>query len=426
MVHAIAHPPVPVQPALPQHIFLCRHPLQWTTAKIRYVAQKIFGYLLRLTVFQLGEYKRPLGYRLMRLYQRSTSDPRDAEPVNRERLERSKNLFLRFGAIESVVIPRDGKAETRLMTWKGSEFVRHIDRLGGQKTPILLPDANGVEEQRFAILPKPGTTPEQFKRLCHQLKKFSLTEIQVATDNGMQTGILLPKGPVLAPGQTTPMIVRFHSPGRSMVMDRKFAGLHVAAGYDICISDPRGTIDSIGVPSEGGYYLDAEAVLEHVLEQGYPINRIYVSGYCEGAAVAADLKQKYHAQGIHFIGENLFNRLLDLIRLQNGLGRCIGDIALPEIQSNDPAITQLVKQDGFDNTAKFRGLGPSPGKFVIIHTDTDRTVPKHSIPKIRQAIGNAGPYFEILRRHPNRRANGHLQPPTEDPVVWNRYVQVVT
>ena len=114
----------PIPPQIPTSFWCC--PLKWTTGKVRLAVQKIFGYLLRLTVFQLGEYKRPLGYFLMRVYQHATSDPREEKPLNRERLERSKNLLLLFGGVESVVIPQDGKAEIRLMTLKTAEFFHRI------------------------------------------------------------------------------------------------------------------------------------------------------------------------------------------------------------------------------------------------------------------------------------------------------------
>jgi hypothetical protein len=402
-----------------------RHPLQWIAKQVNIVSQKIFGYLLRLSVFQLGEYKRPLGYLLIRAYQRVGSDPRDEKPVSRERLERSKSLLLLFGGVESVVIPQDGKAEIRLMTFTSAEFFRRIDQLGGQRMPIILKDAEGKEEQRFAIFPKPETSPEEFQDLCNKMQKFYLPCEDLPTDQGMQKGILLPAPLRQAPGQTPPMVVRFHSPGRSMVMDRKFIGLHLGAGYDICITDPRGTIDSSGTPSEGGYYLDADAVYQYILKQSYTPDRIWLSGYCEGAAVAAYLKKKYHAQGVHFIAENPFNSLLDTVKSHNVLGRKFAHRALPEIHAKDPATARLVEQDGFDNEAKFLNLPHSSGKFFLIHTDNDKTMPPDSIPRIRQAIGNAGPYFELMRHHPDPEANGHMQPPIEDPAVWRRYVEVV-
>ena len=319
-----------------------------------------------------------------------------------------------------MVIPRDRKAEIRLMTFTSAEFFRQIDQLGGERIPIRL-----ANENRFAIFPKAGTSPEDFQDLCGKLGKFYLTPSDLPTDQGLRKGILLPESLQQVPGKAAPLVIRFHSPGRSMSMDRKFIGLHLGAGYDICISDPRGTVDSSGTPSEGGYYLDAEAVFEHALKRSYTADRIWVSGYCEGAAVGAHLKKKYHAEGVNFIAENPFNSLLDTMKEHNFLGRCFGDRALPEIHSTDPAIQRLVEQDGFDTAAKFRTLSASPGKCLVIHTDNDKTMPKESIPKIRQAISQAGPYFEILRHHPNPRANGHMQPPTEDPAIWRQYVQIV-
>jgi hypothetical protein len=390
--------------------------------KVRWLAQKIFGSLLRVMIFQLGTYKNPFAYFLIRTFQFATSDPYCIRPVNYKRLEKSKNLLLLFGGAEAIVIPQDRKAEIHLMTFKASEFLRRIEQLGGQKVSLIL---HG--QQRWVILPKPDTTPKQFQDLSEKLRKFFLPEIKVQTTSGIQTGILLPESPPLAPNQTAPLVVRFHSPGRSMAMDRKFIGLHLGAGYDICISDPRGTIDSKGTPSEGGYYLDAEAVFQHVLDQGYPKNRIYISGYCAGAAVGAHLKRKYHQEGVHFIAENPFHSLHDTIRAYHRIGgRTFAPYALPALQSTDPAIRQRVRQDGFDTTVKFHALPPSSGQFILIYPNNDRTLPKDSVDQIRQAIGRAGPYFSILRHHPNPKVDGHMQPPTEDPAVWHRYVEIVT
>lgn len=125
---------------IPAHmkISIWRHPLKWIADKIRWVVQTIFGFLLRVSVFQLGEYKHPLGYALMRLYQRASCDPREDKPVSRDRLERSKNILLLFGGVESVVIPECGKADVRLMTFKASEFFHRIDQLGGQKLQLSI------------------------------------------------------------------------------------------------------------------------------------------------------------------------------------------------------------------------------------------------------------------------------------------------
>lgn len=403
----------------------CPNPLKWIASKIQLLIQKFFGYFLRLSVFQLGEYKRPLSYAMMRLYQILNCDPRDEKPVSHERLTLSMNLLMQFGGVETVVVPEDGKAEVRLMTFKASEFLRRIEQMGGQKIPIVLRDENGQPQNRFAIVPAVGISHEQFGALITKLKKFSLSSIDIGINNAVQKAILLPENPPIPPDQTTPMIIRFHSPGRSMAMDRKFIGLHLGAGYDICIFDPRGTIDSQGVPSEGGYYLDSDAVYKHVRNLGYPAGRIYLSGYCKGGATAAYLKQKYHAEGVHFIAENPFNALVDLAKNQNFVGHYFAEKAMPEIISDDPSITRLVPQDGFNLEKKFQNLPLSNGKFILIPTDNDKIVPPHSVQKIRQAIGQSGPYFEIMRNHPNPKANGHMQPPIEDPKVWHRYVQVV-
>ena len=46
-------------------------------------------------------------------------------------------------------------------------------------------------------------------------------------------------------------------------MERLFIGLLLAAGYPVAMYDPRGTAESKGKISEGGAYLDIEAVYQH-------------------------------------------------------------------------------------------------------------------------------------------------------------------
>ena len=205
-------------------------------------------------------------------------------------------------------------------------------------------------------------------------------------------------------------------------MDRRFVWLHLAAGYNITIWDPRCPVDSTGRASEGGYYLDAEAVYQKILDGGTPHNRIYVSGFCEGAAVAAHLKKKYHHLGVHYIASNPYTSMKDVVESHGFLGRLgvrFGLHALQDLNLNVP-------QDYFDNVEKLRNLPRTDGKCVFLHTDTDELMPAGTVQKICNAFGEAGPIHEIMRAHPKPEEDGHLQPPYEDASVWRRYVRFVT
>lgn len=386
---------------------------------IEKLIRKVFGFILRLSVFQLGEYQYPLSYYLMRLFQIVNCDPRERAGINLKRLEESKNLLRSFGGIEGIVYPEDGEAEIHYMSFTPERALARIREMGGEKRKAKWIDSEGKVEWRDAIFPATPIPSEQFHRLVYDLKKFGLPFYEQLEDsNGaIQPAFILPEGPQTKEGET-PCILRLHSPGRGMVMDRKFLRW-VFAGCSAYIMDPRGTLESRGTPSEGGYYLDADAVFKKILRDGHPYEQIYVSGYCEGAAIGAWLIKKYHHLGIHFIAENPFNSLYDMVKGYNRLGKWTANYIFPEILSHEPSIISKTSQDGFNNETKLRGLAPSKGKFILMHSHCDRTNPPDSIQKLEKAIGNeAGPLYIYQRIHPNPRFDAHMQPPSECEKAW--------
>src|SRR5580700_4919774 len=105
--------------AIPNHI--CCAPIRWICDKIRAVAEAVFGYLLRITTFQLGEMKTRGAYYIMRIYQRLSSDPREEKPYDPIRLAESKKLLIEFGGVEAFVNPADGQAKIHCMRFKSAD-----------------------------------------------------------------------------------------------------------------------------------------------------------------------------------------------------------------------------------------------------------------------------------------------------------------
>lgn len=373
-------------------------PVRWTSDKVRQIAEAIFGYLLRIITFQLGEMKVRGAYLIMRIYQRFSSDPREERPFDSQRLEQSKSFLAQFGGVESVVRSADGGAEIRLTTFKSEDFFNAFRARGS--LPI---DITHEGRSRRALLDVSE----------NDAAKFYLPMIDIRMPDGtMRRGALLAES---VPPGPSPHILHCHSPGRSKDMDRRLVGQLLGAGCDLTIWDPRGTVDSTGVASEGGYYLDADAVFQQI-QQNTPTNRIYVSGFCEGAAMAVYLKRRYHHLGIHLIASNPYTSMRDVVKGYGLLGWFGVRYGLKALQ--DPSIA--VPQDCFDNVEKLRNLPRSEGKAIFIHTDTDRMMPRGTVQKLIEAYNNAGPVHEILRIHPNPKENGHLQPPYEDPIIWRR------
>ncbi|MBX7066864.1 MAG: alpha/beta hydrolase [Parachlamydiales bacterium] len=381
-------------------------PIRYIAEKVRKIAEAIFGYLLRIVTFQMGEMRVSGAYYVMRMYQKLFSyDPREEKPFDPQRLEQSKNFLLGFGGTERRAQSADGGSNVHFITFKSADFFAKFAELGSH--PI---DITYEGRPRRALLDPPEDAAAKFY--------FPIVNITML-DGTIRKGALLPERCASA---NPPHILNFHSPGRSMCMDRRFVGQCLAAGYDVTISDQRGTAESTGIPSEGGYYLDAEAVYLALIQEGIQPNQIYASGFCEGAAIAAHIKQKYHAQGVHFIASNPYTSMREVVE---GYG-CLGRMAVRygEQALKDPNIE--IPQDCFDNELKLRNLPHSEGKCIFIHTDTDNMMPHGSVNRLIAAFDGAGPVHEILRIHPNRAENGHLQPPYEDPLVWRRFVEVVT
>jgi dienelactone hydrolase len=384
--------------------------VQWVIQKIEKVARCVFGYLVRILIFQMGEMQKRGARWIIRTYQKLMSDPRDEKPLDKERLKISENILLTIGGTKTVVHPVDGKARIRCMTFKASDFFLSMQRMGAQLQYVMYQN-----EVRRVFLNPPA--------IAH---KFFFTPINVTmADGSIQAGLLLPESPAnFDPTniRDRPMILHSHSPGRSMCMERKFALAHLAAGYDITMYDYRGTEESTGTPSEGGYYNDADAVYQHVLTLGYQPHRIYASGFCEGAAVAAYLKQKYHHLGLHFIGSNTYTSMTDVLRGYGWLGKLAAKYGLDAIKDT----TLSVPQDGFNTLEKFQNLPHSEGKFILMHTDTDKMMPRGTVQKFIDAVRGRGHHDEILWCPPDPKANGHMIPPYQFPVVWYRYIQDVT
>ncbi|MCP5113987.1 MAG: alpha/beta hydrolase, partial [bacterium] len=80
-------------------------------------------------------------------------------------------------------------------------------------------------------------------------------------------------------------------------------GLHmlkiVAAGSSVLVLDYRGYGKSEGSPGEQGFYTDADAAYQFLLDkEGYPPNRIVLHGESLGCAVAVDLASRKEVAGV--------------------------------------------------------------------------------------------------------------------------------
>lgn len=394
MVSAVISRPIQVLDTI-----LCA-PFRHISDKVRKLAEAVFGYLVRIITFQLGEINRPGAASIIRFYQQFTSDPRDKLAYNPERLQQSKELLLKYGGVETFLTPEDGGAIVHCMHFRSADFMR---RIGGE---LLYVEHDGRDDR-----------PALKKSSEEAIKKF---RIPVSKDGHA----ILPDAP--RPNEENPRVMMLcHSPGRAACMGREEIAHYLLAGHDVVIWDPRGTAESTGTPSEGGYYLDAEAVYHHIIRQGYEANDVYVSGYCKGAAIAAHVKREFHDRGVNLIMSNPYTSMKEVVEGYGWFGWLGARYGLPAIQSIDSEITTRTTQDFFDNVAKLKNLPLSNGKFIFIHTDTDKMMPRGTVSRLIEAVHTAGPIHEILHVHKNPRENGHMTPPESDPQVQWRLFSII-
>lgn len=385
----------------------CYAPIHTISDKVRKCAEAVFGYIVRIVTFQLGAMNTPGARWIIRLYQRMNSDPRETRPFDLRRLQESKELLLALGGEETTLATPDGGAQIHCMLLKSEEVFSRLEKRGARVREI------DYEGRRRRVLCNP---PEI-------LEKFCLPTVDAIIDGRREKAALLPETP--PPDRMPRLIIPCHSPGRAWAMNRKEHLRNALAGLDVLAWDPRGTAESTGEPSEGGYYLDIETVCTYAFRQRYHADEIFLHGFCKGAACAAHAKKVFHREGIHAILSNPYTSFKEVVESYGWLGRLAARFGLKAIQSTDPAITGAVGQDYFDNVAKLSNLPPSEGRLIVIHTKTDDMMPYGTAEKIRRAFNYAGPFRELTHFHPDRKANGHMLPPDETEYVHREMYRMI-
>lgn len=445
MIAAVAHSR-PVM-AMGQVVQKALSPL---TALIHQVAQKVFGYLLRITFFQMGEFNVPGARAIIRAFQFTTCDPRELRPFDMDRLEEARKLLKSCGGQEAFLVPADKKNHVHCMVFKAQNFFAHFESLGifREEHPFQNP-VTGQSEQRKFLVPNETACqdPKTLAQFHIEAKKFRYELVDIATDHGTVKAALLPKSPDFKEDEPHPIILHTHSPGRSLCMELRIVGQFVGAGYDLALWDPRGTVLSKSTDpnediriTEAGEYLDADAVFKHLAgweansTHSYPPQRIYVSGFCKGASTAAFLAKHYERHAVPFIAANPFDTLPKLIDSSGWVGRLFGKYGLHAIQADKDKDSETIarlqeigeKEDFYDTPAKFRQLSPSEkGPLFVISTDTDRLVPKDSVKRIEEAVSGLRSFHHIERNHPKKNQDGHTSPPYDVPEIWDQWIQIV-
>lgn len=194
----------------------------------------------------------------------------------------------------------------------------------------------------------------------------------------------------------------------------------VFLGQDVLCFDYRGTWESEGIPSEGGYYLDAEAAFEKA-KALYPPNQIWIDGFCEGGAVANHLYTKYHDLGVNLFMQNPFDSMSSVLSQQASFA----PMGIDGIKSGDEAIEQLVEEDGFDNLRKLEKLAGSEKKgcAIVVSTDTDRIVGPDAHQHVVAAVEKvAAQTFDVVYSPEDREKDGHRLDVLSNGPIWRKVV----
>lgn len=366
------------------------------------IIQVTLGYFVRLGVFPSGESNRSwLKRKIIECYKGGCYDTHERSGFNPDRLEHAFSVLASAGAVRYPTYSKNGtKLDTMILRYR--DMKKKIEENGGaiiSTLPITIEKQTTVgkeyiticrENRTFSqneyvdvILPdasKPNRGWENFsqKTLAHLgLEKIVVTLANGKTVEGFITKHWNEKNPHRP--KENQCYIRCNAPTESMAMGKRDE-VRTALGLrgDVLCFDYPGTWKSEGVPSEGSYYLAAETIVEHAVnEYRYDWKDVWVAGFCLGGAIAAHLKSKYHEKGINLFLQNTFDSMLKVYsQLSPFPANKLAVYGLPELQSRDPAVTDLVHQDGFDSVQKLINLRdkPASGMSLIVNTSTDHTV----------------------------------------------------
>lgn len=217
------------------------------------------------------------------------------KPFDPKIAQKSLDRFVALGADVEFVTPRDGKGKVQMMTFCAQALEAKIVSVGGtwEKRTI-----DGKEV--FAIVP-PEKETDGWRDLKEKLSHFHWREVEGMLITCEEAEKVNGSNCFLYAGSTS----------SSFAAHWKRAGFYLGAKQDLCFFDNGNIWKNEGRPvSEGGFYLEAEAVYEK-LQAKYSLDQLWVGGSCGGAPVAAYLKWRHHGEGINFFTEDSFPNFND-------------------------------------------------------------------------------------------------------------------
>lgn len=416
-------------------------PLLYTTRKVQAVVQMTLGYLVRIGIFSFGEWNRSYFKRkIIELYKGGCYDTHNRVRFDPFRLKQAFGILEGVGGIRFDTHSKDGtKLDAMMIRYR--DVKAKIKENGGKIVdclPIEVEDMDenlllckenhkSIDEYIDVILPD-GDSEKWGEFSKKYLDNLGLEQTKITLRNGKTVdGYILKYWKSQNPTRPKPnqCFVRCNAPTESFPMGKRDIMRRVlGARSDVLAFDYRGTWKSEGVPTEGGYYLDAETMVEKAVNEfGYKWTDIWADGFCLGGAIAMHLKKKYHQRGINIFVQNTFDSMLNTLKKQVFPANHLSPIGLDEIRSRDPFINAKTDQDSLDSAAKLqeiRGAGKH-GVSIVYNTDTDTTIDPRSHTRLSSELDQVSDQtFSVLFKHPDKSRNGHSYDVLSERRMWDK------
>lgn len=333
--------------------------------------------IFRTAVFQIGVAHNCLEKFLINLISmclQKTCRPNVLDP---RRAEKGLALWKRLGSTEFTAIPQDGQAKIQGVFWR-AETLENILKSHGAKWEKIVINDDGEEKEILAIIP-PKNSNLTWQALENDIKKFQWPHRQVTTIEGDTLDVIVTcsEAEELMPEDfNTKIFLHSNSASVSYIMLKRRASFYIGMKQDLCFYDPRGTLNSTGVASEGGYYNDILAVYEKV-RNSYSAEQIWVSGACLGCSAAAFLKAKTE-ESFNLILENGFvDFKRDFVGNENLIARIFAKKYWKGLFAKNNSPSLKIQETGFSIESMWKDVKPSGliGKIVMVGVENDQRLP---------------------------------------------------
>ncbi len=402
--------------------------LLWLAERVRQLYVRCLGFFVKIGTFMFGTYHKGFWQReIIEMFKSSPCDTNERTRFDPSRLTDSETILKNLGGFISHVWPKDGGAKIEYYHVSHKDVKAKIEEKGGQWIEVAVRETDkGYVYDRespltIEIIFAREHSSQWQEHYDNTLKCIGWEEVKLEYDGQAHQVLMTTKWRGKERIDPEALFLYSHSPTSSWAMDRGYIARHIGLHASVCMYDYRGTWNSTGDPSEGGYYNDARAVYDQMMRFGYKAKKTVVAGFCLGGAVAADLKRT-HPDTI-FVPINTFDSFKRIMGNQVFPFGFLGNTALEVIK--DESLD--VAQDLFDTADKLSKMRKdvTRGATLQIATTTDTTLPSGAIDNVHAAAERAGRVYQLLFT-PDKPGNGHSCDPLRDPSFVERYVEVLT